>query len=119
MVAEDGDPTQAAISSTLAAEIYGLRILRADIEDAEHNTTRFIVMAREPRWPQPGTGPVVTSFVFEVRSVPAALHKALGGFATNSVNITKDRQSVVVGKRVTARDELGGCRIINTKTEKQ
>src|SRR3546814_2170881 len=103
MVAEDGDPTQAAISSTLAAEIYGLRILRADIEDAEHNTTRFIVMAREPRWPQPGTGPVVTSFVFEVRSVPAALYKALGGFATNGVNITKLESYMIGGRFAQAR----------------
>src|SRR3546814_3616667 len=103
MVAEDGDPTQAAISSTLAAEIYGLRILRADIEDAEHNTTRFIDMAREPRWPQPGNGPVVTSFVFEVRSVPAALYKALGGFATNGVNITKLERYMIDGRFAEAR----------------
>jgi prephenate dehydratase len=98
MVAEEGDPTKAAIASSLAAQIYGLEILRSDIEDAEHNTTRFVVMAREPRWPKPGSGPVITSFIFEVRSVPAALYKALGGFATNGVNITK-LESYMIGGR--------------------
>lgn len=88
-VAAAGDPTQAAIASRLAAEIYGLEILASDLEDAEHNTTRFLVLAREPRIPAVGSGPVITTFVFTVRNVPAALYKALGGFATNGVNMLK------------------------------
>ncbi|MCP5433009.1 MAG: prephenate dehydratase [Alphaproteobacteria bacterium] len=88
-VAEAGDPTLAAIASTLAAEIYGLQILRRDIEDAPHNTTRFLVMAGEPDDADVDEGPVVTSFVFRVRNIPAALYKALGGFATSGVNMTK------------------------------
>ncbi|MBT4740466.1 MAG: prephenate dehydratase [Rhodospirillaceae bacterium] len=96
-VAERGDPTVAAIASSLAAEIYGLETLASNIEDAEHNTTRFIVMAREPVMPPKDNGTVVTSFVFRVRSVPAALYKALGGFATNSVNITKLESYLVDG----------------------
>lgn len=89
-IAEDGDPTVAAIASGLAAEIYGLEILKANIEDAEHNTTRFLVMSAEPdHTPHGGDGLVVTSFVFRVRNVPAALYKAMGGFATNGVNMTK------------------------------
>ncbi len=88
-VARAGDPTQAAVASALAGEIYGLQVIQADIQDLDENTTRFVVLAKEPVHPEPGTGPVVTSFVFRVRSVPAALYKALGGFATNSVNITK------------------------------
>lgn len=88
-VAERGDPAEAAIASRLAAEIYGLEFLASDIEDLEHNTTRFLIMSHEPIDPDPAEGPVVTSLVFRVRSVPAALYKALGGFATNGVNITK------------------------------
>ncbi len=88
-VAEAGRPDRAAIASRLAAEIYGLEILRADIEDAEHNTTRFIILAREPLEPAPYEGPVITSFLFQVRNVPASLYKALGGFATNGVNMVK------------------------------
>ncbi|MCB9958948.1 MAG: prephenate dehydratase [Rhodospirillaceae bacterium] len=98
MVATSGDPTKAAIASRLSAEIYGLQILRADIEDVAHNTTRFLVMAREPEIPPVEAGPMVTSFLFEVRSVPAALYKALGGFATNGVNMTK-LESYMVGGR--------------------
>ncbi len=98
MVAERGDPAEAAIASSLAAEIYGLDTLREDIEDAAHNTTRFLIMAPQPRWPPVDDGPVVTSFVFEVRSVPAALYKALGGFATNGINMTK-LESYMVGGR--------------------
>ena len=86
---ELGDRSRAAIASSLAAEIYGLNIARADIEDAEHNTTRFVVLAAKPERVRKGDGPVVTSFVFRVRNVPAALYKALGGFATNGVNMTK------------------------------
>jgi prephenate dehydratase len=98
MVAERGEPAVAAISSRLAAEIYKLEILAGDIEDAEHNTTRFVVLSRDPVRPKPNNGPVMTSFVFEVRSVPAALYKALGGFATNGVNITK-LESYMLGGR--------------------
>ena len=88
-VAAWNDPAKAAISSSLAAEIYGLKILKKNIEDAEFNTTRFLVMSKTVKRPKRGDGPCITSFVFRVRSVPAALYKALGGFATNKVNITK------------------------------
>ncbi len=88
-VAAAGRRNQAAIASRLAAEIYGLQILRSDIEDAEHNTTRFVILATEPRVPPVADGPCITSFLFQVRNVPAALYKALGGFATNGVNMIK------------------------------
>jgi prephenate dehydratase len=88
-VAAAGTIDQAAIASRLAGEIYGLDILRSDLEDAEHNTTRFVILAREAREPPPYEGPVITSFLFQVRNVPAALYKALGGFATNGVNMIK------------------------------
>ncbi|MDE1172410.1 MAG: prephenate dehydratase [Parvibaculaceae bacterium] len=88
-IAEIGDPARAAIASELAADIYGLDILRRDIEDADHNTTRFVIMAKEPNDAEPDDGPVITSFLFRVRNVPAALYKAMGGFATNGVNMTK------------------------------
>jgi prephenate dehydratase len=87
-LAEHPDPTRAAISPRLAAQIYGLDILLEDIEDEHNNTTRFIVMAREPASPPMGAA-CVTSFVFKVKNIPAALYKALGGFATNGVNMTK------------------------------
>lgn len=88
-IAELGDPHIGALASTLAADIHGLKVLEADIADAPHNTTRFVVFAREPQTPAAGSGPCMTSFVFRVRNVPAALYKALGGFATNGVNMTK------------------------------
>jgi prephenate dehydratase len=88
-IAEAQDPTRAAIASTLAAEIYGLDIIAPDVADEDNNTTRFIVLSREPEWVKSGNGPVVTTFVFKVRNVPAALYKAMGGFATNGVNMTK------------------------------
>ena len=88
-VAERGDPSQAAIASTLAAETYGLEILKADIEDAEHNTTRFVVLSKRQERPEVGTVPCMTSLVFRVRNVPAALYKSMGGFATNGVNMVK------------------------------
>jgi prephenate dehydratase len=88
-IAELGDPTVGALASSLAGEIYGLSVLKADIADADHNTTRFLVFAREAEGAAPNNGPCVTSFVFRVRNVPAALYKSLGGFATNGVNITK------------------------------
>ncbi len=96
-VAERGDPTCAAIASRLAAEIYGLDILAEDIEDASHSTTRFIVLSRTPERAAPGNGRVLTTFVFEVRNVPAALYKALGGFATNGVNMTKLESYMIEG----------------------
>jgi prephenate dehydratase len=96
-VAQSGRSDQAAIASRLAAEIYGLEILRSDIEDAEHNTTRFVILAREPVEPAPYEGPVITSFLFQVRNVPAALYKALGGFATNGVNMIKLESYVDAG----------------------
>ncbi|HEX2841911.1 prephenate dehydratase [Hyphomicrobium sp.] len=89
LVAEQGDPAFAAIASRLAADIYGLEILRSDVEDENHNTTRFIVLAKDPDDAEPEDGPVITTFLFRVRNVPAALYKALGGFATNGVNMTK------------------------------
>jgi prephenate dehydratase len=95
-VAEVGDKSRAAIASRLAATIYGLDILAEDIEDEAHNTTRFIVLSREKKWVSKGAGPVVTTFVFEVRNLPAALYKALGGFATNGVNMSK-LESYMVG----------------------
>jgi prephenate dehydratase len=88
-ISEIKDKSQAAIASRLAAEIYGLDILVEDIEDEAHNTTRFIVLSREPEWISQGNGLTVTTFVFRVRNVPAALYKGLGGFATNGVNMTK------------------------------
>ena len=89
LVAEWGRKEEAAVASSLAAEIYGLEVLQANIEDAAHNTTRFYVMAREPRTRDPAEPNLMTTFVFRVRNVPAALYKALGGFATNGVNMTK------------------------------
>ncbi len=104
-VAEAADPTQAAISPPLAAGIYGLEVLREDVEDEDHNTTRFVVLSPELVEAEPGPGPVVTSFVFHVRNLPAALYKALGGFATNGVNMTK-LESYMVGGRFTATQFL-------------
>lgn len=100
-IAEQGDKTQAAIASRLAGEIYGLDTLADDIEDAEHNTTRFVIMTRDPTDPPSDDGPIITSFVFQVRNVPAALYKAMGGFATNGVNMTK-LESYMVGGTFTA-----------------
>jgi prephenate dehydratase len=88
-VARRGDKSIAAIASELAGKIYGLESLAAKIEDADHNTTRFLIMSRDADPIAPGTGAMVTSFVFRVRNVPAALYKAMGGFATNGVNMTK------------------------------
>src|SRR6201981_2747668 len=86
---ERGDKRAAAIASRLAAKIYGRDILAEDVEDETHNTTRFVVLARDENWAKQGSGPLVTSFVFRVRNLPAALYKAMGGFATNGVNMTK------------------------------
>ena len=100
-IAAGGDASQAVIASELAGDIYGLVSLKANIEDAQHNTTRFLIMAKEPVIPHPKSGPVMTSFVFRVRNVPAALYKALGGFATNGINMTK-LESYLVGERFNA-----------------
>jgi len=104
-IAAANDPTQAAISPPLAAEIYGLDVLASDIEDEDHNTTRFVVLSRDPQPAKAGNGPVVTSFIFNVRNLPAALYKALGGFATNGVNMTK-LESYMVGGEFTATQFL-------------
>jgi prephenate dehydratase len=97
IIAEAGDKTRAAIATRLAAQIYGLDILAEDVEDEAHNTTRFIVLAREARWAMSGAGPVITTFLFQVRNIPAALYKALGGFATNGVNMTKLESYMIEG----------------------
>src|SRR4051794_37428639 len=96
-VAERGDMTCGAIASRLAAEIYGLDILAEDNEDESHSTTRFIVLSREQRQVAPGNGSTITTFVFQVRNIPAALYKALGGFATNGVNMTKLESYMIEG----------------------
>jgi len=89
MVAELGDKSQASIASSLAGEIYGLNVLRERVEDRLGNTTRFLILSRDRQDPGAKSGPCMTSFVFQVRSQPAALYKTLGGFATNGVNVTK------------------------------
>ena len=94
-IAQDGDPKIAALASELAGEIYGLDILARHIEDEGNNTTRFLVMAPEPDHSRRADG-MMTSFVFTVRNIPAALYKAMGGFATNGVNMTK-LESYMVG----------------------
>jgi prephenate dehydratase len=104
-IAEAQDPTQAAIAPPLAAEIYGLDILRTEVEDEEHNTTRFVVLSQDYVEAAAGAGPIVTTFVFNVRNLPAALYKALGGFATNGVNMTK-LESYMVGGHFTATQFL-------------
>src|SRR4051812_32014617 len=96
-IAERGDKTCAAIATRLAAEIYGLDILAEDVEDEAHNTTRFIVLSREKKWAPRGKGKVVTTFVFRVKNVPAALYKAMGGFATNGINMTKLESYMIEG----------------------
>jgi prephenate dehydratase len=88
-VAENGDKSVAAIASRMAAKVYGLDILAENIEDATHNTTRFLVISKTMSVLRPGKDKVKTTFVFRVRNVPAALYKAMGGFATNGVNMTK------------------------------
>ena len=98
LVAQWNNKEDAAIASSLAAEIYGLEILRANVEDAPHNTTRFYVTAKRPTTPDPSLPNLMTTFVFRVRNVPAALYKALGGFATNSVNMTKLESYMLAGQ---------------------
>ncbi len=100
-VAEAGEPSVAALASELAGEIYGLDVLARHIEDQQNNTTRFLVMAPEPKYPPVGGGPVMTTLVFQVRNIPAALYKAMGGFATNGVNMLK-LESYMLGGSFTA-----------------
>ena len=100
-VAEKGDKSLGAIASRFAGELYGLDVIAENIEDASHNTTRFLVVARQPETPAHDGARVKTTFVFRVRNVPAALYKALGGFATNGVNMTK-LESYMVGGSFTA-----------------
>ncbi len=88
-VAEQGDPSACAIAPIIAAELYGLKVIERNVEDAHDNMTRFVVLARDPLDAAKLSGPTMTTFVFEVKNIPAALYKALGGFATNGVNMTK------------------------------
>jgi len=89
LVSERGDRTIAALAPKLAAKIYGLETLASNVEDADHNTTRFVVLSKEDQRAEPGNGPIMTTFLFQVRNIPASLYKAMGGFATNGVNVTK------------------------------
>jgi prephenate dehydratase len=97
-VAEARDKTRASLATKLAGEIYGLTTLAADVEDEAHNTTRFIILSKTPDWAARRNGPMVTTFIFRVRNVPAALYKSLGGFATNGVNMTKLESYMVEGE---------------------
>jgi prephenate dehydratase len=96
-VAKYGDESIAAIASELAGKIYGLKSLASNIANYEDNTTRFLILAKQPHIPKLNSVPCVTTLVFRVRSIPAALYKALGGFATNSINITKIESYLVDG----------------------
>lgn len=100
-IAKANDPTRAAIASSLAGEIYGLKSLKKDLEDVAHNTTRFVVLSKKAHAADPKKGPSVTTFVFRVKNRPAALYKAMGGFATNGVNMTK-LESYMLGGVFTA-----------------
>ncbi len=88
-IAEKHDKAHGAIASSLAGDIYGLEVLDRDIEDCSHNVTRFLILSPEPDFPDVEEEDVVTSLLFEVRNIPAALYKALGGFATNGLSLTK------------------------------
>ena len=101
MVSENNMRSAAALAPALAAELYGLNILAENVQDEEHNTTRFVVLSREPQIPDVDAGPAVTTFIFRVRNVPAALYKVMGGFATNGVNMTK-LESYQIGGSFTA-----------------
>ncbi|WP_127106638.1 prephenate dehydratase [Pararhodobacter zhoushanensis] len=96
-LAKHRTPGHGVLASEMAAQIYGLEVLATDIEDNHHNTTRFLVMSPKPDMTRRGTHGMVTTFVFQVRNIPAALYKAMGGFATNSVNMTKLESYMVDG----------------------
>ncbi|NRB33384.1 MAG: prephenate dehydratase, partial [Rhodobacteraceae bacterium] len=96
-LAEAGDRTTGVLASRLAAEIYGLDVLADEVEDHGHNTTRFLIMSPQEDHSRRGDHGMVTSFVFRVRNIPAALYKALGGFATNGINMTKLESYMVDG----------------------
>ncbi|MEE2746403.1 MAG: prephenate dehydratase [Pseudomonadota bacterium] len=102
-ISERGDKSHGAIASELAGDIYRLKTLKRNVEDADHNTTRFLLMAPEPLAELAKDLKTMTSFIFRVRNVPAALYKSLGGFATNSVNITKLESYLVGGEFVAAQ----------------
>ncbi len=97
-VRDSGDRSRASLATSLAGDIYGLEVLAENVEDAAHNTTRFVILSKTPRIAERGSGMVLTTFLFRVRNVPAALYKALGGFATNGVNMTKLESYMVNGE---------------------
>ena len=97
-VSEWKDPTRASLAPALAADIYNLQVLAHDVEDESHNTTRFVILSKDPKWAARDSQPMITTFVFRVKNVPAALYKALGGFATNGVNMTKLESYMVEGE---------------------
>ena len=101
LIAETGDRTAASLSPRLAADLYGMNILQEDVHDSDTNTTRFVILSRDPEIPPVDAGPAITTFVFRVRNVPAALYKVMGGFATNNVNMTK-LESYQIGGTFTA-----------------
>jgi prephenate dehydratase len=96
-ISETSDVTRGALAPKLAAKIYGLKVLAENVEDEAHNTTRFVILSRERKHAKQGSGLIVTTFVFRVRNLPAALYKALGGFATNGVNMTKLESYMIEG----------------------
>jgi len=102
-VSEWNDPAKAALAPRLAADIYGLDILAENVEDEAHNTTRFVVLSKTRHWAPADTPSTITTFIFRVRNVPAALFKALGGFATNGVNMTKLESYMVDGEFAATR----------------
>ena len=104
-VSEWKDPTKASLATALAGEIYGLETLAQNVEDEKDNTTRFVILSKTPQWAKPNNGPTITTFLFRVRNVPAALYKALGGFATNGVNMTK-LESYMIGGQFSATQFL-------------
>jgi prephenate dehydratase len=100
LVAERGDRSMAALAPRLAAGLYGLEIMQENVEDSESNVTRFVVLSRDENWVKRSDAKdlIVTTFVFNVRNIPAALYKALGGFATNGINMTKLESYQIGGK---------------------
>ncbi|MBX5229750.1 prephenate dehydratase [Rhizobium sp. NLR9b] len=102
LVKETGDRSMAALAPRLAADLYGLEIVAENVEDTENNVTRFVILSRDEEWAQRSSAEekVVTTFVFNVRNIPAALYKALGGFATNNINMTKLESYQLGGKFV-------------------